>query len=164
MKRIISHKTFIQCVVGVIYRMAPNNKPRDLDKIIEYIKDYFWQHSDDSTRGKDRNDFTCLRVDEDETYQFIHDCLFGCKEFLNLNLSQAEIDKGITVDDESRPEWVVSGTSDGTHLKSYYDFIDLDACVRNINNALWKEFTDDDLFEGKVFLCKKNDKGKFELL
>ena len=164
MKRLINHKTFIQCVAGVIYRMAPYNKPRDFDKIVEHIKDYFWEHSDNSLRGIDKNDFTCLRIEEDEIYQFIRDCLFGCKEFQNLNLSQEEVDKGILVDDENRPKWVVSGASDGTHLKSYYEFIDLDACIRNIHMALWQIFTDDDLFESKVFLCKKNEKGELELL
>ena len=164
MKRLVSHKTFIQCVAGVIYRMAPDNKPRELDKIVEYIKDYFWEHADKQTRGKDKNSFTCVEIEENKSYEFIHNCLFGCREFQNLNLSQAEIDKGISVDDESRPKWVIGGASDGSHLKSYYDFIDLDACVRNINNLLWNEFTNDDLFEQKVFLCKKNEKGELELL
>lgn len=160
MNRIVSQKEFIGCVVGVIYRQAPNNKPRDIDKIVDYINDYFFEHADLEDKCSNRS-FSCLRLDDKNTYEFVHDIMFGCQEFLNLNLSQYEIDNGIGFDDENRGGFVAVDAY--TKIQSYYDFVDLDACVRNIANSLWDIFTNDDLFEGRLFLCKKNNKGEFVL-
>ena len=161
MMRLVSHKEFIDCAIGIIYRQAPLHKPRDIDKIVDYIIDYFFDHAKETDKTNDKS-FSCLRLDDEDTYKFVHDILYGCPEFLNLNLSQAEIDKKIKFDDENREGFVCVDRY--TTIRSYYDFVDLDACVRNIANALWDYFTNDDLFAQRVFLCKKNEKGELELL
>lgn len=45
------------------------------------------------------------------------------ESFINLNLSQDEIDRGVNVEDETRPEF--SFVSRDTTIEEYYDFIDL---------------------------------------
>ena len=36
----ITKRILIKCCIGVIYEMAPNNNPRNIDKIREYIVDF----------------------------------------------------------------------------------------------------------------------------
>lgn len=161
MKRLISNKEFIGCAIGVIYRQAPQHKPRDIDKIVDYIIDYFYLHADPKMKTQDKS-FSCLEVDEKDLDTFVRDILFGCQEFKNLNLSQYEVDNGIDVNDEKRDGFVIVDAY--TKIKSYYDFIDLDACVRNIVNTFNGLFLLDDFFEEKIFLCKKNEDGELELI
>ena len=36
----ITKRRLVKCCIGVIYEMAPNNNPRNIDKIREYIVNY----------------------------------------------------------------------------------------------------------------------------
>lgn len=144
-KRILSSRVFIESAVGVIYAMHPYHKPKDIDDIVEHII-----MSMREVAVYKSNNYCQVELDENNVYDFVDKCLKGCQAFRNLNLSQAEIDKGISVDDEKREKWVIGGASDGSHLKEYYDFIDLDACIRNIVNKIFDDFLNDDIFLGRV--------------
>lgn len=147
MKRILTNKDLIKSASGVITKMAPGMKPRNLQAIVDYIDKYFREEF------KNRDDSYCvdnlviLDIEEDEIYDFVDKLLKGCKEFNDLNLSQDEIDRGITVDDPSRLERITSKEPYLPLPKFYiHDFIDLDACIRNINKDLHLKFLDEDLF------------------
>lgn len=147
MKRLLTNKDLIKSVSGIITEMAPGMKPRNLQAIVDYVDKYFREDCKDKDGYYKSDRLVMFYIEEDDIRDFIDKLLKSCKEFNDLNLSQDEIDRGITVDDPSRPQWVVGGASDGSHLKEYYDFIDLDACVRNITNDLYWAFLDNDLFE-----------------
>ncbi len=150
MKRLLTLRNMIKSTTGVITVMAPGYKPRNIQAIVEYIIKYFNENCSDQEGYWKSNKSVMFYIDSDNIYDFVDKMLKGCKEFNELNLSQYEVDRGITVDDSSRPAWVIGGTSTGDHLKEYYDFIDIDACVRNISGELYWGFLDNDLYEGKV--------------
>ena len=150
MKRLLTLRNMIKSTTGVITIMAPGFKPRNLQTIVEYIIKYFNENCSNQEGYWKYDGSVMFYIDSDNIRDFVDKMLKGCKEFNDLNLSQDEIDRGIAVDDPSRPKWVVGGTSAGDHLKEYYDFIDTDACVRNIAGELYWDFLDSDLFNGKV--------------
>jgi len=153
MKRIISNRRFIQYTIGVIYRQAPGHKPRNVDKIVDFIKNYFVVDCKDKESYFKTNDgYVSFRIEEEDLVDFIEECLMSCDDFRNLNLSQDEVDRGISVDDENRDDFV--GIDRYTNIKEYYDFIDLDACIRNIAFEFGKDFLDDDLFDGKCMIVE----------
>jgi len=157
-KKLLTNRDLLSSVAGIITIMSPSFKPRNLQVIIDHVDNYF------QTNGKDKENYcsfgrlAMFYIEENDIYDFIEQCLKSCKEFTYLNLSQDEIDRGIGVDDENRPPFTIGGASDGTHLKEYYDFIDLDACVRNICNNLWLLFLDNDLYEQKCEIVYKKEK------
>lgn len=147
MKRIISNKSFIKSVVGVIYRMSPENKPRNIEKIVDYIKNHFLEIAD----YKENSGYCSLGVEEKDFYKFVHDFMFGCPEFVELNKSQYELEHP----EKELPQFVAIDRY--TSIKPEYDFIDLDACVRNIVKDYSGEFLDDDLFEGRCEIVYKKE-------
>lgn len=121
--------TFIEKVVGVIYRMAPWHLPRRIDEIVTHIMKYFQEH------GEKIFDTYFITVDLEDGYDFVEKVLMGCDAFKELNLSYNEYKKGVEVDDDSRPSYIF--TSAHSVVEEEHDFIDLDACIRNINDALY---------------------------
>ena len=67
---------------------------------------------------------------------------------LSISILVDEIDRGVNVEDETRPEF--SFVSRDTTIEEYYDFIDLDACIRNINSELYWDWLDNELFENRL--------------
>lgn len=156
MEKLLSNLNMIKCVAGVITIMAPGRKPRNLQKIVDYVDSYFREKCTHRKKYYCGDRLVMFYIDHNEIYDFTDEMLKGCKEFNDLNLSQDEIDRGIAVDDPSRPKWVIGGASDGTHLKEYYDFIDLDAGVRNIVSELEWELLDNDLYSGRAEIVYKD--------
>lgn len=155
MKRIISNKVVIGCVAYCIYRQAPMNKPRNVDKIIEHIKSYFINECKDKEHYfKCSDGYISFQIEEKDVDNFINDMLFASEDFKNLNLSQYEVDNDIKYDDENRGKFAF--VSRDTYIKEYYDFIDLDACIRNICNQLFWEFLDCDLFANRCEIVYKD--------
>lgn len=149
----ISKRRLIKCCIGVIYEMAPNNNPRNIDKIREYIVDYC---------NKNVEDYS-TRIEDNKLSKFIKDMLFGCVEFTQLNISQDKWDEGMRdpfcKENSGFSFTAVSHDKDGVpskiaQSKDYFDFIDLDACVQNITHELdLDEQNDED-----CFLCKYAEK------
>lgn len=81
-------------------------------------------------------------------YDLVEKIMCSSESFINLNLSQDEIDRGVNVEDETRPEF--SFVSRDTTIEEYYDFIDLVACIRNINSELYWDWLDNELFENRL--------------
>lgn len=129
----ISKRDVIQTVIGVLYDLAPSYKPRRIDEIIEQCCKFC-----DERIG---NEFV-IHLDEKEVWDFVKDMIYDFEAFRQLNLSQAEIDSGITdCDDPNRKGGFAVcfvGHDDNGDVvsiettKDYNDFIDLDAAVQNI--------------------------------
>lgn len=145
----LSKRRLIKCCIGVIYEMAPNNNPRNIDKIREYIVNF--------CNNNIKNHST--RIEDNQLFKYIKDMLFGCVEFTQLNISQNKWDKGMRdafcKENSGFGFTAVGHDKNGvpttiTQFKDYFDFIDLDACVRNIVcDIILDEENNED-----CFLCK----------
>ena len=129
----ITKRDVIHTVSGVLYEMSPSHKPRRIDEIIERCCKFCDERIGDEF---------VIRLDEKEVWDFVKDMIYYFKPFRQLNLSQAELDNGITdCDDPNRKGGFAAcfvGHDDNGNVVSiettndYSDFIDLDAAVQNI--------------------------------
>lgn len=144
----IDNKTIIGCVSGTIYQMHPYHKPENIDKIIEKLLEYFKNYN------KNTNDtFVLLEFNNyDDFYKWLKEFLLNIKEFRQLNISKKLKDAGVDDVDDERNSGIkfVDRYTVETYDSRYDDFVDLDACIRNIyNNIIDKKENDED-----CFLCK----------
>lgn len=145
----LSKRKLVKCCIGVIYQMAPNNNPRNIDKIREYIIDFCTNNIKDYS----------IKIEDNKLSKYIKDMLFGCVEFTQLNISQNKWDKDMRdpfcKENSGFNFTTVGHDKDGvpskiTQSKDYFDFIDLDACVRNITHEIYL----DEQNNKDCFLCK----------
>lgn len=141
-KQIILESVFIRCALGTIYKMAPYNKPRNPEQIVDDIHKYFAEH------GKQCLGSYFIVVDTAKRYELVDKVMKSSKAFIDLNLSQEEVDRGIAVDNPDRPPFTC--VSRDMTIRAYYDFIDLDACIRNINEQLYYDWLDQELMEERL--------------
>lgn len=149
MTRCVSLSMVVDATAGVIYRMAPDNKPRNIEKIMDHVINYF------KTNGKCYQDFYYMELAEEDVYKTIKEMMMSCPEFLDLNLSQDEVDRGVKIDNPERPPFAF--VTRDTYIKSYYDFIDLDACIGNIVAQIKYNFFDDDVFDGRIHILSDEE-------
>jgi hypothetical protein len=128
----ISERELMFVVAGQLFDQAPNRQPRNPEIIMTKVRDAFRKvaHND--------NEYYTLVIEKDELNKFIKELSFSIKEFTDLNLSQIEYEKNISVDDESRPRYSITSRYDVHNSESWKsDFIDLDAFVRNVINKFY---------------------------
>ncbi len=65
---------------------------------------------------------------------FVSETIDRIPEIRDWNLSQVELERGVKVDDESRPAFIFTSRYD--QPKPEYDFIDIDALKQNITRSL----------------------------
>ena len=129
--------------------MAPNNNPRNIDKIREYIVNFCTNNITDYK----------TKVEDNKLFNYIKNMLFGCVEFIQLNISQDKWDKGMRnpfcKENSGFNFTAVSHDKNGdpstiTQSKDYFDFVDLCACVKNIVH----DIDLDEQNNEDCFLCK----------
>lgn len=136
----ISNKNFIQAIAGTIYAMHPYHLPEDMDVIMKQVRDKLDAMPDCNNTIDDT--FKLFRfTDWKDVHKFIKDLVY-CKEFEALNESRKSKDgKG------KDPDIVFTSRYDSSKLKTRYtDFIDLDACTRNITNYVISLAEESDCF------------------
>ncbi len=126
----ISLNEFIRCSIGEIYVLAPKYNPRHIDEILQGIIENF--KKDCKHVG---SDFFYHEVEIQNLTKFVKDILFPIQKFRDLNLSTNEYRQGISVDDENRSQFAF--VSRYNTISEDDDFIDLDACIRNIVDSLY---------------------------
>ena len=131
-KLCLSESDLIYAIAGQLYDQAPNRQPRNGEKIIFEVRDKF------RNEAENRDDFYFIWIEEKEIYKYIENMLMGIKEFVDLNLSQNEYEKGVSVDDENRPKFVFTSMYSPA-LDWRDDFIDLTAFIQNVNYHILKE-------------------------
>ena len=114
--------------MGTIYSMAPGYQPRKANAICEQMCERFKSANGSKHLNHDLWFWWVDGIEDAE--KFIRELLMPIPEFQELNLSNAEYSAGIAVDDPERPEFAFISRYDGRDEDN--DFIDLDACVRNI--------------------------------
>lgn len=136
----ISNRNFIQAIAGIIYAMHPYHLPEDMDVIMKQVRDKLDAMPDCNNTIDDT--FKLFRfTDWKAVHTFIKDLVY-CKEFEALNESRKSKDgKG------KDPDIVFTSRYDSSKLETRYtDFIDLDACTRNITNCAISLSEDIDCF------------------
>ncbi|MGE9941094.1 hypothetical protein ACQRBH_05925 [Bariatricus sp. SGI.161] len=145
----ISERQLMFVVAGQLFDQAPNRQPRKAETIMQKLRDAFRSESYND------NEFYTVHVEQEDLYEWIKDKLFSIQEFQELNLTQEEYDKGISVDDESRPKYCFTTRYDVYDSESWKrDFIDLDAFVQNVHRMLLNIID----IEEDCFCCIHQDK------
>lgn len=143
-------RSFISSLSGLAYEMAPGFKPRNFDKIIDYVKENFEQFEG----------FKDWEVKfNGKVWELKNACknfLMQCQEFRQLNISQKRYDLGQREPDSGFAVVAVGHDSNGVPCsimtpEEYCDFIDLDAFCSNLAGAL---SFDSEASETSCFLCK----------
>jgi len=143
---LISEGHLMFVIAGQLFDQAPNRQPRKPEIIMQKVRDAF------RALCYNDNEWYAAEVPEADgtftSYKFIEDLLMGIPEFTELNLSQTEFEKGILVDDESRPKYGFTSRYDVETGESWKnDFIDLDAFINNVHaRLLWLVKSDQDCF------------------
>ena len=140
---LISIADILGSVAGQLYSQAPNYTPRFFGKIMEGLRSEI-ERIDNTEKEKFKfenkdtyNEFTTFRIKSNNVEFFIGQILSSIPEFIDLNLSQNEYINGIKVDDESRSKFTFVSMYDVMNKDSHlYDFIDLDAFIRNVATKL----------------------------
>lgn len=146
----VYERYLINSVAGTIYAMSPLYQPRNIESIMNKVRDKFREVA------YNINEWYTYNIDEKNFYKFIETMMKSIPEFRELNLSYNEYIKNISVDDENRPKYSFSSIYDKYTSESWKsDFIDLDACVRNIVNMYY------DLIDSNedCYCCKNNNNG-----
>jgi hypothetical protein len=132
-KIIISESDFIYCIAGQLYSQAPNNNPRNANIILKKVKDLFRKNANN------QNEFYFVEIEFNfkSILNFVSNILMEINEFKELNLSQIEIENNISLDDPNRESFSFVSRYDKYDSESWkYDFIDLDAFIRNVSNEI----------------------------
>ena len=130
---IISESDIMYCIAGQLYSQAPNRSPRKAKIIMHKVRNAFRK------LAKNYNEFYSIEIkfDKMSILKFISDILMNIQEFKELNLSQIEFDKKISVDNENRAKFSFNSIYDKYNSESWkYDFVGLDAFIRNVYLSL----------------------------
>ena len=144
----ISERNLMFCIAGQLYDQAPARLPRKVDIIMKKVREKI------RTDFFNDNEWYTMRIEEDAAYEYIKNLLMTIPEFEELNLSQIEYEKGIDVNDDSRPKYSFTTRYDVETSESWKnDFIDLDAFIRNVYRRVL-QIKD---VETDCFCCKHKD-------
>lgn len=134
----LSERNLMFAIGGQLFAQAPNKQPRKVETIMTKVRDAFRKDAFND------NEYYSIRIEEKDIYDYIVKLLKDIPEFQELNLSQIDYEKGIKVDDESRPKYSFSSAYDKYDSESWKtDFIDLDAFIGNVVNNIYALKNDD---------------------
>ncbi len=147
----VTNRQLIQAVTGTIYGMHPYHKPENFDKIMDALLEFI----DSKAEVYNGKKLTFVVLEYESINDFknkLKEFLFGIKEFRQLNISKKLKDAGVEDinDDRNKGFRFLDGHSIEIKDERYTDFIDLDACVRNIVLNVDRIIQSDE----DCFLCK----------
>lgn len=147
----VSNSQLIEAFTGVIYRMHPYHKPENFDKIIDALL----EHLDTKAKTNNGKKLTFILLEYESINDFkkkLKEFLFEIKEFRQLNISKKLKDAGVEDINDERNSGIKVSTryNVDTEDERYTDFIDLDACIRNIVFDIDRIIQ----FDEDCFLCK----------
>lgn len=129
-------------LIGNIVRLSPmpRNLP-DLNTISTEVLDWL----DANIKSDLPEDM--FEIEKNDLFSFLYRICTEVRSVEDLNLSQVERERGISVHDESRPTWVA--TSRYHQLKPEHGFIDLMALANCVRREIELDYGTDDR-EGPV--------------
>ena len=147
----VTNSQIIEAFTGVIYGMHPYHKPENFDKIMDTLL----KRLDTKAATHKGKKLTFIMLEYESINDFekkLKEFLFKIKEFRQLNISKKLKDAGVEdIDDERNSGIKFSSRFDrDTEDERYTDFVDLDACIRNIVISVNRIIQ----FDEDCFLCK----------
>jgi len=131
-KLLFSKKDIISNVAKWSIRQSPKNIPDDLINVLTKLDDHLNMYFNKLTDI----DMGFMEMNYNELYNFIKGNLITIKEFKKWNLS--EMEKSINIDiNDDRGEYCNQFISLYSDIDPYYDFIDLDALIRNVSTDIY---------------------------
>lgn len=133
-KLLFSKKELLGHVSNWSIKLSPNDIPRDfitvLESFLDHIEPYFESLPNES--------LGLMEMNMKQLENFIRSNLITIKEFKKWNLSEMEYRQSVDPDDPSRDGdvYFVSSFQDEDPL---YDFVDLDAFVRNVCFSIYDD-------------------------
>lgn len=145
----ISNGMIINAVAGVIYQMHPYKAPENMDKIMSAVVEFYDKKVD--CCGHINDNFKLFEYENEEALHVeINTLLKSVKEFRQLNISRKLKEQGVDDVNDERNKGIRFTDRYSVDNKDtvYDDFIDLDACIRNIVNQIIRthETEDDCMF------------------
>ena len=137
MKKIVTTaREIIASFAYCIIKGSPYSKVENLTEILEDIRVHLIPTFDDENKYIDKYNGNLYKEISIDELRSIFKNIKNIPSFSKLNLTKYEIDKGFTdANDDARPvKFGVSGR--GITNQRDKDFIDLDACIRNVLNLL----------------------------
>jgi phage FluMu protein Com len=129
---VISKKELLGAIAYCGMRQCPHNIPRKFNEVIDKVSQIVDKEFDSMGSFKSK-----AFENGKEFYNWLKTTLTSIQEFNEWNLSENEYRKGISVDDESRPKYLCVDRY--SNVPEDNDFIDLDACIRNIYGLMLNE-------------------------
>ena len=147
----VTKSKIIEAITGDIYGMHPYHKPENFDKIMDTLL----KRLDTKAETHKGKKLTFIMLEYESINDFekkLKEFLFKIKEFRQLNISKKLKDAGVEdIDDERNSGIKFSSRFDrDTEDERYTDFVDLDACIRNIVISVNRIIQ----FDEDCFLCK----------
>lgn len=141
--RIVTEKHIINAVAGTIFEMSPYHY-EEINEIIDAIHKFMEEKSETKIG------LLMYHTDKQALFNDLKQLLFSQQQFKILNVSRYLRKQGVINPDDERNKGISFSGRGIPELKKEYDFIDLDACVRNITNDIWNRV----LQEDDCMLCK----------
>ena len=132
MKKMVTKDEVLAAIAYWGTRQDPYNTPENLEIVISKMRDMI-----ENEFKKDMPNFYYQEFQKSQIEDWLQQKLMDIEEFVDWNLSHIEKQNGIKVNDENRGSFLF--TSASSHTPEEHDFIDLDACIRNIANMLMIE-------------------------
>lgn|SRR3990167_2301562 len=128
---ILTERDLMGAIAYTAFSQCPNRQPRNIEVVMDTVKHQI--RADFTNNGE----WYYKKTEPKDVYQYVDDLLKSIPEFVDWNLSLLEIEKGVKVDDESRPNFGFVSRYDHETPDSWKsDFVDLDAFVNNVCRTL----------------------------
>jgi hypothetical protein len=132
---IFNEKDLLSSLAFWSVKQSPSGIPRNLEIVLDKYKDHIKPYFD----KLNKEDLGFIEMDLKTLKKFIRGNLITIKEFQEWNLSELELKNGISIDDEGRGEFCNQYITAFDEPDIMYDFIDLDALVRNVSYTIYDE-------------------------
>lgn len=132
---IFTEKDLLSSLSYWAIKQSPKHIPRNLETVLykfhDHIKPYF--------EKLEKEDWGFLEMDLKTLKKFIRGNLVTIKEFEEWNLSELELRYDIDIDDDDRGSLCNPIVSMFSNTDPLFDFVDLDALVRNTSHTIYDE-------------------------
>lgn len=133
----VTTRTVRTAIAGVLTDMHPYKEVPNLKKICDDVIQYLADLKQTKLTERGWGLFRFKEKGEDSLYNGMKKALMDSYEFRVLNISKYKWDQGVRdVDDKRNSGFLAVDRT--TFPKQYFDFIDLDAAIRNIVNLIYK--------------------------
>ena len=132
-KLIFSKKDLVSVVSKWSIRLSPYDVPENLETVLDEFQD----HIDIYFQNLKKEDFGYIEMTLSQLINFLKGNLITIKEFKDWNLSKIEKRLNIKFND-NRGEYCNQIIDKYHEIDINYDFVDLDALIRNVSHDIYK--------------------------